>query len=65
MCSIEDLLLFLDPKVETHILVSHNAQYDAYEVRIDTNLLYEFEVKPELNLASLHFGTVASRINTV
>lgn len=39
--------------------ISHDAQYNAYEVGIVTNFLQKFEVHPELNLVCLHPGMLA------
>ena len=36
--------------------ISHDAQYNAYEVGIETNFMRKFEVFPDVKYACMHFG---------
>lgn len=44
-------------------LISHDAQYNAYEVGIDTNFLRKYEIFPHLHIACLHFGKLYLFLN--
>jgi hypothetical protein len=47
--------------------ISHDAQYNAYEVWIDPNFLRKYEIFPHLYIACLQFGklNVFFKINIV